>query len=268
VVIKPIDVLHVDIVGVVINMAKKKKDTVEGTPSIADDKLEEWAKEKYPDFSDNLDLMRKCWEQEHGIDTTVHDNVREYIKKDVKDVRSGESVEVEVIIARKKGEYNYRGCSKLSHRKKKDRDIEDEYYVCQCGNKGLRDYTWHSYFVGDKTYNITAKTNQPTEEESWLIEGKLMKLRGRVQKDKYDGGLLCLSVDSVVDDGKTKSNEKLERICAEVVDTINLYRADGGMIEDDFKKWFEKKKFGVSYKSVLDSFNIEEKDGRLVVVGD
>lgn len=272
-----------DIVGVVIDMARRKKveeieeetketdeEEEEETPTITDGELKKWSKKKYPDFYDRLDLMRKCWEREQGIVEKPKDKnyVREYVKKNVKDVKNRENAEVEVLIASKKSEYDYRGCSKHNCRKKKDREVEDEHYVCQCGNKGLRDYTWHTYYVGDKTGDIIAKTNQPAEEEELLIEGKLMKLRGWIKSDKFDGGSLFLSVNEVVNGGKTKSNEKLEKTCSDVADFLNLYKADGGLDEKEFEKWFKKQKYGVSLTAVLDTLNVEEEDGKLIVVGD
>jgi len=60
----------------------------EDKPSISEGELKKWSKKKYPDFSDNLDLMRKCWEKEQGIaDKIVREYSREYVEKEVKEVK-------------------------------------------------------------------------------------------------------------------------------------------------------------------------------------
>jgi len=222
--------------------------------TITEKELTEWANKKYPDYANNTELMRMCWEKEQGV--TYPLTQKGFIHRKVKEIKEGEFVELKVLIA-KTHKMEYNGCCNC---KKK---IQTGQTVCsKCGGKDFMTYTWKYYSVGDNTGTLVVKALYPSNIEDFKC-GKIYTIKGRVNKnDRNNKYELMISGDK--NNVKPMLDTGLEKSCNAVLDYLDLFTL--GVGEGKLREWVKEQGFKESFDDIIGNIKVCNKDGIITLM--
>ena len=149
-----------------------KLEGVKMTEGVPDEVIKEWAKKHYPEYADNLKVMRILYERAHG--RGVKASYSGYEAKDISEVNEGEFVEVKGVVFDEVRIIKYDGCPEC-YRKE-----------CNCG-KGKVTYYRPILRMADKTGDIMIALPFATEMHDVKIGDEIV-VKGRVKrwKDIYE----------------------------------------------------------------------------------
>jgi len=215
---------------------------------VTEEQLKEFGKTRYPKFVDNLELIRACYEREKGITPTQ----KLYIKKKISEIKEGEFVSIEGLVARKERESKYVGC-KICRKKRKDLTAP----CINCGGTEFTEFIWQNFLIGDKTAVVIAEILLPKISIA-PVEGKVYEFKGKVSMYKNNYQIL---VDVVVE---PKVTSDLKRAVNEAMDLFDVY--DGVVEKQTFQEWFARQNFNVAYEEVIGYLNIQEKENKIMLV--
>jgi len=140
------------------------------------EKMKEWFKKKYPDYAhmaENIELVRRLYEKEHGRGKRVSGVSAEEVKIKELPAYVNKVVEIEGIVTRIYDVIKYMGCPKCN-RKNCDCDVDKtELYL-------------HSAEVGDETGFAYIMLRPSTNNKIDFDVGDVIRARGRVKKWKDD----------------------------------------------------------------------------------
>lgn len=230
------------------------------TKEITDKELKAWGIKKFPDFSNNLELMKVIWEKEQGIKTDMVGIG--YNSAKVKDIKTGDFVELSVLVADMIVERKYIGCG-VCRRKAKDVNKS-----CICGNAEYISYTWKNYVAGDNTGNVVLNVLFPRKDGGVINEGRMQVLKGKVGS-KNKQGMFDFMVNKIetgkgdIDIMKVEDKE-LKKAVDEILDFFELYENEG-VEEETLKKWFNRQDFKIGYDTVMSRVKVR-KDKDLLFV--
>lgn len=218
--------------------------------NVSDEMIREWAKKYYPEYADNIQLMRILYERKFGRGKVV--NGRRYVDKKIKDLKEGEYVRIKGLVVSIERDYKYAGCPRCF--RKNCEHNEEKVTILR-----------HSYLVGDDTGMILVLTPFKVDDgkrdfdidDEVVIEGKVKKFRDilEIEISRYE----------IVRKFDSKEIDEKERKVIEVIETMK----DIGEMEKSVFERFIQRRYGLEWSDFEGRVNVVKRgDKEWVVFGE
>ncbi len=216
---------------------------------VSDEMIREWAKKYYPEYADNIQLMRILYERKFGRGKVVEG--RKFVEKKIKDLKEGEYVRIKGLVVSIEREYKYKGCPRCY--KKKCEHNEEKVNI-------LRE----SYLVGDDTGLILVVTPFKIDDgkkvldidDEVILEGKVKKFRDRLE--------LEISKYEIVRKFESKEIDEKEQ---KVIEVIGELKKIGEMEKNAFERYIQRR-YGLGWNDFKDKVNVVRRGDKEWVVFD
>lgn len=252
---------------------KMETNNTNGSGSVSDEAVREWGRINYPDFLDNMEILRAAYMSANGMPPQFGGMCHEV---NLIEAQENMYVELDVLVAAEFDGMKYNGCPE--HKVK----MTNGEPCRKCGRSDSVLYVWHKYLVGDNTGKGYVKAL--SSSGTGIIPGKRYKIRGKVSEiysgaptinmDEYD--LVSISGQNPVPVSQSVPSVPQNVPIApavnndKIIDDVKMYLSiygHSGLEIDVFRAWYDRSNFNVPIENILPRLDVDVKDNRIALRG-
>ena len=244
--------------------------------SLDEKAVKKWAKEKYPDYAENLKMMISMYLQEkQGIKLDPYElgmvKPKEHV--DVRDLENRVFSQIRVLISGKISEFEYNACPECNSK------VDDDNECDKHGKVKPVLVAWKKYTAGDKTGDVIF-TLPPTTSFGGVLVNETVEAEGSFREDRGEFVVRSLRV---ISDGNGDTSETLptppeaeaeeepeaewdgevnEEEVQALKDFVDIY---GGAPEGTIASWVASKEFTTPLKELIKAAKLKKKKDKYYV---